>query len=326
MLIEQNAALSTRSRAKFFNFDPPQRMEACPPCRILVVDDDSLVRAQLSTLLSASHYHVEVAETGIEALRVLETTPCDIVLTDWLMPEMDGPELCRQLRLQSHNPELYVLMLTVRDTELEMIAGLAAGADDYVVKGAPFHELLARLRVGRRIADQEHLRTGREQKSGSVPHTDPVTGAHTLRYLDQHLPREWERAQKRGHSLAVLDCELDGLEQIKSAFGLDASDELLCAFVARAQNCIRKSDWLARTGEKEFLIVLPETSAQGAHGTAGKLRQHFALHPLSSPQEALGFTLRIRVTAMATLQDVGSAVRINAWSRALERGTHCGVA
>jgi two-component system cell cycle response regulator len=321
MIIEQRAALSTRSRAEFFDIDLPQRMGACPPCRILVVDDDILVRTRLSTLLSASHYQVEVAETGIEALRVLDASPCDIVLTDWLMPDMDGPELCRQLRLQTHDPEVYVLMLTVRNTELDMTAGLAAGADDYVVKGAPFDEILARLEIGRRISGQEHLRRAHKQKSGGLPNTDPVTGAHTLRYLEQHLPREWERAQQRGHSLAVLDCELEGLEQIKALFGLDASDELLCAFVARAENCIRKSDWLARTGEKEFLIVLPETSAQGAHGTAGKLREHFAMHPLSSPEEALGFTLKIRVTAMATQQDVKCAVRINARSRALERGT-----
>jgi two-component system, cell cycle response regulator len=322
MIIEQSAALSTRSRAGFFNFDLPQRMEARPPCRILVVDDDILVRAQLSTLLTATQYQVETAATGIEALRVIEATPCDIVLTDWLMPDMDGPELCRQLRLQTHNPDVYVLMLTVRNTELDMTAGLAAGADDYVVKGAPFHELLARLGIGRRITNQEHLRKAREQKSGGLPQTDPVTGAYTLRYLEQHLMNEWERAQQRGHPLAVLDCELEGLEQIKAGFGLDASDELLCAFVARAENCIRKSDWLARTGEKEFLIVLPETSTQGAHGTAGKLREHFALHPLASPEETLGFTLKIRVDAMATQKDVRGAVRINARSRALERGTH----
>jgi diguanylate cyclase (GGDEF)-like protein len=308
MIIEQSAALSTRSRAEFFDIELPQRMGACPPCRILVVDDDPLVRARLSTLLSASRYQVEVAATGIEALRVLDETPCHIVLTDWFMPDMDGPELCRHLRLQKYNPDVYVLMLTVRNTELDMTAGLAAGADDYVVKGAPFDEILARLEIGRRITGQVHLRKAREQNSGGLLDTDPVTGAHTLRYLVQHLSREWERAQQRGHSLAVLDCELEGLEQIKERFGLDASDELLCAFVARAENCIRKSDWLARTGDKKFRIVLPETSAQGAHGTAGKLREHFALHPLSSPEEALGFTLKIRVTAMATQQDVARAV------------------
>jgi diguanylate cyclase (GGDEF)-like protein len=308
MIVEQSAAQSTRSRPEFFDIEPPPRVGACPPCRILVVDDDALVRARLSTLLSASHYQVEVAATGIEALRVLNETPCDIVLTDWFMPDMDGPELCRHLRLQNHNPDIYVLMLTIRNTELEMTTGLAAGADDYVVKGTSFDEILARLEIGRRIAGQKHLRKANEQKSGGLPDTDPVTGAHTIRYLEQHLSREWKRAQHCGHSLAVLDCELEGLDQIKKRFGLDASDELLCAFVARAENCIRKSDWLARTGDKEFLIVLPETSAQGAHGTAGKLREHFALHPLSSPEEALGFTLKIRVTTMATPQDVARAV------------------
>jgi two-component system cell cycle response regulator len=321
MIIEQSAALLTKSRAEFLDIEPPQRMGVRPPCRILVVDDDILVRARLSTVLNASHYQVEVAATGKEALQVLDATPCHIVLTDWLMPDMDGLELCRQLRLQNHNPEVYVLMLTVRNTELDMTAGLAAGADDYVVKGAPLHEILERLEIGRRITRQEHLRKAPGRKSRGLPYTDPVTGAHTLRYLEQHLPREWERAQQRGHSLAVLDCELEGLEKIKARFGLDASDELLSAFVARAENCIRKSDWLARTGEKEFLIVLPETSARGAHGTAGILREHFAMHPLASPEEALGFTLRIRVTAMATQQDVARAVRIDAWSRALERGT-----
>jgi len=91
MIIEQSAAQSTRPRTEFFDIDLPERTGgACPPCRILVVDDDALVRARLSTLLSAAHYQVELAATGIEALRVLDETPCDIVLTDWFMPDMDG--------------------------------------------------------------------------------------------------------------------------------------------------------------------------------------------------------------------------------------------
>jgi diguanylate cyclase (GGDEF)-like protein len=299
-----------------------QRLEARDSCRVLVVDDDALVRARLSALLNASQYDVEVAATAEEALRILNATHCHIVLTDWQMPDMDGLALCRRIRLRHQESYIYVLMLTIRDTERDLMTGLAAGADAYVVKGTTTNELLARLEIGRRISyERSPLRTNHPGDPRSS-HTDPMTGAHNLGYLTQHLPRELARSQRYGHALAILNCDIDEFEPFNDRFGHEAGNELLRSFVASAEGCIRQGDWLARTAGGAFVIVLPETTANGARCAAFKLRRLFAEHPLSTPAQPLGLTVSIAVTAVDAKRDARSAGQIAALLRAADRGTH----
>jgi DNA-binding response OmpR family regulator len=125
-------------------------------CRALVVDDDDIVRTQLMGMLKRSGYDVRGAASGEEALRSLDVGDCQVLVTDWQMPRMNGLDLCRHVRLGRPNQYVYVLMLTVRDQEQDVLVGLAAGADDYVVKGAPNEEILARLELGRRITQCEY--------------------------------------------------------------------------------------------------------------------------------------------------------------------------
>jgi PleD family two-component response regulator len=129
----------------------PLRVDAANPCRVLIVDDDELIVSRVATLLERSGYQVCVARSGEEAMRVLDATSCQIVITDWHMPDMDGLDLCRNIRSRADKAYIYVLMLTVRNGRGDILAGLSAGADDYVMKGATAEEILARLEVGRRI-------------------------------------------------------------------------------------------------------------------------------------------------------------------------------
>jgi DNA-binding response OmpR family regulator len=122
------------------------------PCRVLVVDDDEMVRARLAALLRISHFNVESAASAEEALVIMTVRRCEILLTDWEMAGMDGLALCRLVRNRRNERYVYVVMHTVRDGEVDLLAGLAAGADDYVFKGAPIEHLLARMEIGRRIA------------------------------------------------------------------------------------------------------------------------------------------------------------------------------
>jgi diguanylate cyclase (GGDEF)-like protein len=289
-----------------------------------VVDDDALVRARLSALLNASGYDVEVASTGEEALRILNSTHCHIVLTDWQMPDMNGLALCRHIRLRHHESYIYVLMLTIRDTEHDVMTGLAAGVDAYVVKGATTDNLLACLAIGRRITYEKSSLGTTNAGNQSFSHTDPVTGAHSLDYLAQHLPRELARSQRHGHALAILRCDIEGFDRFNHPLGSEAGNELLRAFVAGANGCIRKGDWLARTAGAAFMIVLPETTAKGAHCVAHKLRRLFAQRPLSSPADPIGFTVSIGVTAVDAKHDAQSTAQIEAVLRAANRGTCAG--
>jgi diguanylate cyclase (GGDEF)-like protein len=298
-------------------------LETSEACRLLVVGDDDPARAGLAALLRAAHFEVEVAASGGEAVRIMSSRPCQILLTDWQMPDMDGLALCRIVRAAQCESYVYVLMLSVRDGKDDVLAALAAGADDYVVKGPSFAELLARLEVGRRITHVEHsLRvSNRENRRRSV--TDPLTGTNNLRFLLKYLARELVRSRRYGHPLAVLSCDIDGFKQINDRFGHEAGNELLQAFVVRTEACLRSSsDWLARVGGDEFMVVLPETRVPGANRVAHNLRQAYVQSPVMTHAGPISFTVSVGVTAVDSAHELESELKIEHLLRAADRGLY----
>ncbi len=283
------------------------RVAAVAPCNVMVVDDDELTRAKLASLLRLAGYEVQVASSGEEALRVLGVRPCHIVITDWEMPGMNGLALCRALRLRDGERYTYVLMLTVHGDKNDILVGLGAGADDYLVKGAQVEELLARVEVGRRITRLEHsLRvTGEENRRLSV--TDPLTGAQNRRFLMKYLPRELERSRRYEHPLAILSCDIDDFKRINDGFGHEAGDEVLQHFMTRASSCLREAiDWIARSGGEEFVVVLPETKLVGASCVAEKIRLALTGQPIPTSAGPLSVTVSIGVTALETVHELAT--------------------
>jgi two-component system, cell cycle response regulator len=304
------------------NLENSQRLEMLQPCRVLIVDDDDLVRARLSTVLKRSKYEIEVAASGAEALRILSARHCHILLTDWEMPDMDGLSLCRCVRVSQEEGYVYVLMLTVRNSKEDVIAGLAAGADDYIVKGAPVEELLARLEVGRRIVHVERsLRVKPQNRHLSL--TDSVSGAHNLRYFAKELARELSRSKRYGHPLAVLDCRIDEFSRIRDHFGHEAAAEILRAFVTRVESSIRaSSDWVARVGAAEFMVALPETNPYGASRVVDKLSELFAAEAVATSSGPVGLLASFAIIAADPNKRPESAARIEEMIRSANGGIH----
>ena len=293
--------------------------EAALSCRVLIVDDDPLIVRQMSNLLKQSGYEPHAAGSGEEALRVLDSMACQIVLTDWHMPDMDGLALCRQLRLRKDDGYIYILILTVRDSTDDILAGLAAGADDYVVKGATPAEILARLEVGRRTTHLERSLRKSNDMNRRMAITDALTGLHNRRFLMKYLPRELERSRRFSHPLAVISCDLDDFKRINDQFGHEAGDEILQTFALRAGNCIRQGiDWVARSGGEEFVIVLPETGLKGASRAAERLREVLSTQPISTSSGSLAVTVSMGVTALETAQEL-AAVSVRELLRAADR-------
>jgi two-component system, cell cycle response regulator len=282
--------------------DPTRR------CCVLLVDDDELVRAQFAALLQIAGYDVHTAGSGDEALRVLDKTPCQIVLTDWQMPDMDGLALCRNIRFRDNTGYIYVLMLTVRGSRRDILAGLAAGADDYVIKGAAPEEILARLQVGRRITHLEYSLRQSNLKNHQMSVTDPLTGARNRRYLMKYLPREIERTRRYLHPLTILSCDIDHFKRINDGYGHDAGDEVLQAFVNRAGLGIRQAiDWIARSGGEEFVVVLPETPLAGGCHVAQRLLETLADSPIPTSAGPLVVTMSIGIAALDAQTDLENA-------------------
>jgi two-component system, cell cycle response regulator len=282
--------------------------EEASHCRVLIVDDDELVLKRLAAQLHLGGYEIHTATSAAVALRILAQTPCQIVLTDWRMPDMDGLALCRKLRATQDEGYIYVLLLTVRSSRSDIVDGLAAGADDYVVKGASTEELLARIAVGRRITTLERSLRSSDRENRRLSITDALTGVHNRRFLMIYLPRELERARRCGHSLAVLSCDIDHFKRVNDEFGHEAGDEVLREFARRTEGCIHQmTDWIARAGGEEFVLVLPEADVAEASVVAERVRLALSAEAIPTCSGPVAITVSVGVCVLQTERELREA-------------------
>jgi two-component system, cell cycle response regulator len=254
-----------------------------PSATILLAEDDPVTRMLMTRFLKKAGYEVDAVANGSEALDKMTKRYYPMLVTDWEMPEMDGVALCKAVRNMQLDGYVYALLLTARDAKEHIITGLEAGADDYLVKPVHEAELIARLNAGRRILNLEHSLRVANQRNRILSITDALTGSYNRRYLMEQLPRELERCRRYGYPLSVIMSDVDHFKDINDARGHAAGDEVLQQFAARAQKSIRSnSDWVSRYGGEEFLIVLPETSHEGAMNVAEKIRTLIASTPFTT--------------------------------------------
>ncbi|HEY5810673.1 MAG TPA: diguanylate cyclase [Povalibacter sp.] len=247
--------------------------------RILLVDDEPTQRLIVARLLKRAGYEVETAGNGREALAKLATGVFQLMITDWEMPEMDGIALCSAVRKSENQGYIYTILLTARDSIENVVAGLQAGADDYLTKPVIEPELIARLNSGKRIVTLERSLRAANEENRRLSIIDPLTGAHNRRYLMEQLPREIDRASRYGRPLAVIMCDVDHFKKINDTYGHQTGDEVLKWFVGKLQKGVRGADWVARYGGEEFLLVLPETNVSNAAVAAEHLRERIATAP-----------------------------------------------
>jgi diguanylate cyclase (GGDEF)-like protein len=209
---------------------------------------------------------------------------------------MTGLTLCRTIRDERFSSYVYVMLLTVQDAEADILAGLDAGADDYLSKRASPAQLVARLRTAQRILTLEHsLRSVVEEKS-RLATTDTLTGASNRRYLLRHLAREMKRVRRFGGEVAALMLDIDHFKTVNDRHGHAAGDDVLKGFAARITASLpRDYDWFARTGGEEFVVVLPQTGLQGAKVVAEKLRVQIAAQPLPTSAGPVSVTVSIGI-------------------------------
>lgn len=256
-----------------------------PGMRILVVEDDLFSQTILKDALERLGYSVVLAANGRAALELCQQEQFPIIITDWVMPEMDGLEFCRTIRAMPTEHYVFILLLTSLDKKVELIAGLGAGADEYLVKPVHEIELEARLKAARRILD---LETSLKQ----LALHDQLTGAYNRGYLDRQLSKEIQRSWRYGHPLSILMGDIDHFKKVNDRYGHQAGDQVLKEFVTRVNRTIRfENDWLARYGGEEFVIVLPETPPAGCLLVAERIRSVIADEPVMVQGEAVAVTV-----------------------------------
>lgn len=248
--------------------------------RILIAEDEPVSRSILERYLTKEGYPLVSVSNGREALEKYRQEAFQIVITDWLMPEMDGTALCQAIRNQPAERYTFLILLTSQNSPEALVEGLEAGADDYIVKPVNPAELYVRLKGARRILDLEESLQRSLAEIRELSIHDPLTGAFNRGYLDQQLEHEIQRAYRYQHPLSLVMCDLDHFKLLNDTFGHQAGDEILKRCVANIGASIRRNiDWVARYGGEEFLIALPETDAGGCSVVAERMREKVAFSP-----------------------------------------------
>lgn len=261
--------------------------------RILVVEDDPVDLAILSSVLRKEGYEFAVAANGQEAIDLYSSEFFPIIISDCVMPVMDGLELCRLIRSMMIQRYIYIILLTARDSREDLIVGLEAGADEYIIKPIYHTELRLRLRGAQRILSLEATLKQNLVEIRELSIRDALTGAFNRCYMDQRLAQEIIRTYRYSHPLSVIICDLDHFKAVNDTYGHQAGDAALKSCVSTIYSCIRHGiDWVARYGGEEFVIVLPETDLAGAQVVAERIRQRIASHPI----EAFGCEFEITVS------------------------------
>jgi two-component system, cell cycle response regulator len=284
------------------------KLDLPAPPTVLIVDDDELVLARLAELVSGAGYPVHTASDGRSALRILKSSTASVVVTDLNMPGMDGFELCHRIRMQVQPGYVYVVMLTARDEEKDIIAGLEAGADDYVSKRSTSAEFIARLRTAKRVLELEYSLKDALAKKRQLAMTDPLTSLYNRRYFMRHFSRELKRAQRYGGTVSLLLLDIDNFKRINDTYGHGVGDVVLKRFTRQTSKCLqRATDWCARIGGEEFAVVLEGTTLTDARSCAEKVRRQVADSIIETSAGPVQITVSIGVSGLDAIADRASA-------------------
>lgn len=254
---------------------------------ILIVEDEPISRRLLEFTLRRWGYEVTVAADGSDAWEVLQSpNPPSLVISDWMMPGMDGLELCSRIRKQERRGYNYLIILTARDKKEDIVKGLEAGADDYLVKPFDQEELRCRIKIGERIINLE-------RRILQLANTDPLTGILNRRAFMERMEAEVHRANRENSSLSLIIADLDHFKGINDQYGHLAGDRVLQKFAETIATLIRPYDFLGRYGGEEFAIGLPGVEDR----QAGEVAERMRLGVESLNLEALDSSCQVRITA-----------------------------
>ena len=286
--------------------------------KILIADDDPLTLHMVVHRLRQWGHEVISCTDGEAAWNMLEggVIP-DVVILDWMMPGINGPELCQKIRARTDYLYVYIVLLTGRKNSEDLIVGLDAGADDYLTK--PFHlgELEARLRAGKRVVDLQNELIGARETLRIQAMQDSLTQLLNHGAILDSLLSEINRAHRADQPLSLILADLDKFKDVNDSYGHVVGDQVLVEVARRMRNCLRSYDAIGRYGGEEFLIVLPDSDESQALQLAERVRLAVSSEPFQLHQVDLTVTLSQGIVTWMTPKSVPIEPLIQAADRAL---------
>lgn len=264
--------------------------------KILIADDDVTSRLVLTGVLKRHGHEVVATVDGAEAWETMQGPDAPkLAILDWMMPGLAGVDVCRRVRtLQSDQPP-YIIILTSKDEKADIVAGLDAGADDYLAKPFDPGELRARVEVGRRMTElQASLRMARDALAHEAMH-DPLTGALNRRAFAEVLAREISGERRHPRGLALGICDVDQFKKVNDTLGHQVGDEVLCGLVRLIESTLRGHDVLGRHGGDEFVVLTDHAADDAAVIPFERVRAAVAGNPIPTRAGNVSITISFGV-------------------------------
>ncbi len=272
--------------------------------RILIAEDNSTERTILSGVLKKWGYDVRAVDNGLAAWDVLQQPEAArLVILDWMMPGLDGPDVIRRVRALGGQQPPYIILLTGKDEKEDVFSGLEAGANDFIGKPFDRNELYARIRVGQRSIELQTSLFETQQTLNHLAMHDTLTGILNRRAILEQLTKEIARVRRARTNdgtipLGIGFFDVDHFKQINDMHGHQAGDEVLKALVSIIAGQMRAYDYFGRLGGDEFLVITPETGDKNSENIFARLSKKVAATGIETVAGQLFVSISIGVASV----------------------------
>lgn len=239
--------------------------------KILIAEDDLITARILNKHLTEWGFQVFQEKNGEDAWSTLDNHDIQLAILDWMMPKLNGLQLCRKIRQQKSDPYTYLILLTARTSTDDIVEGLNSGADDYITKPVEPAELRARLQTGKRIIELENRNKKLQRKLEKLAREDSLTGFLNKKNIHLRLEEELSRANRESLPVSALLLDIDKFKEINDKHGHHIGDQVLREISRRLRLAIRKHDQIGRFGGDEILVLLWHTDSESLRIVADRL-------------------------------------------------------
>lgn len=268
--------------------------------KILLVEDDKLQAKVTKEYLESKGFEVIWTDSGKEAIKIVKTQPVELILLDFILPDIDGNEVCRFLKHIENTRSIPLIALTIKGSVAERISGLDAGADDYLPKPFSEDELLARIYANlRRKSFQDEIHRMNRQlvevlsKVEVFAATDTLTELFNRRYFENILEKEFNMTLRYHTPISCLMIDIDKFKLVNDQYGHQAGDVCLKEIANIIKNCVRNVDTVGRWGGEEFIVLLPQTKKENAIPPASRMLKAISNNKFSSYPDRITVSIGI---------------------------------